>query len=166
MNYQAILRGLLLGVVILFAVLALLGWHMLGTAPLRAALPGNAADITDWLQQQPPGFDYLLRARLMRADYDAYCAKLKLRDSSPEDATSAQVEINWTPPAGAPGWWMPHATPDLVRYAIEGGVVTIARYEDGWLLLRCRTLPPTSSQPASLPAAGPVPRGAASTQPG
>ncbi|MBK8913266.1 MAG: hypothetical protein IPM64_01465 [Phycisphaerales bacterium] len=136
MNEKRVIRWAAVVAICLFGVLALTGWYLAGTSPLRAALPWTARDVKDVLLERPaPTVDYLLRASITSAEYDAFVERAGM---SPLGGGSENPLIvwAWTPPADAPEWWRRGEPAAGTRAVVVNDGMIVATYEDGVLFVR------------------------------
>ena len=104
----------------------------------RRELPWSASDVHEavWEEGFLPDYQYCLKARITRAEFDAYARRLALTP-----ATSGRVyddEDDWsdlTCPPGDHPWWTPPPTRDGWLIAQSGHTWTTAAYHDGYLYL-------------------------------
>ena len=105
----------------------------------RSSLPETATDVKEhaWADGFLPDYDYYLRARVSKIEFERFVQDLKL---TPHTATRIYSEpscMSWSGHLLEDGeWWNP--TGDLEgTYVREGGTTwTFAKYEDGFLYFR------------------------------
>lgn len=146
-----VLRGMLLGMMVLLGFAVIAGMYVLRTPPLRAALPWSAAEIRDRLIPGPP-LEYLLRARLSRPEFDAYVARLRLQPLSA--AAVEQIGLDWTAVAPAPEWWSPDLAAGSAFYAGDRAAWTLVQHRGDTLYVRS-VVPASAAGPGSAPPAAP-----------
>ena len=113
--------------VVIVATLSI-GWYYLSTSSLRRALPSSASDVADRYSKVMPAYRYYLTARMPRADFEAYCLKLKLTPRLPgaKDFDNDIVAPRWN---AAP-------SPDNSFVGGDAHVETHAKYVDGVLYVK------------------------------
>ena len=103
----------------------------------QKALPPTATDVHEVNVDMFPDWTLFLKARMSRADYDAYITKMGFGPPS-----TVQTNSQWTMWAdgkcwGAtpPVWWNPSSSDPGTVGASSGRVTTLAKYENGYLYL-------------------------------
>ncbi len=137
-------------VAIAYGVLIAIGFFVFGsvgssnrdgssTISWRSSLPETASDVHEhaWADDFLPDYDYYLRARVSKPDFDKFVRDLGLTPHSANRKYSESSWLSWSGHLLADSeWWKP--TENLEgTYVKEGGTQWMfAKYEDGFLYFR------------------------------
>ena len=122
-------------------LLAGLGWcgYRCTTNPARIALSWRATDIREysWEEGFLPDFSYVLRAKVERAEFDAFVREMDLPRLGPRSRETPQ-EDEWETPVGCDSdttcrFWQPDQYPAESYGHREGRAFQGAQFKDGYL---------------------------------
>jgi hypothetical protein len=140
MKHRLVVVGLVCLALILAAI-AVWGWYVLATSPLRQALPWSAREVVDLTVDGPPDHGYFLRAKITEPEFRAYCERMRLTPHTSDRVyTDDEMWLSWDGPAGGrtPDWWNPSSGLDGTYVEQSGKVWTFAKYENGYLYVKSR----------------------------
>lgn len=144
------IAGSLAGLVaIAFATLIAVGFFLLesfdssddghSTISWRTSLPATATEVKEhaWADGFLPDYDYYLRARITKPEFDKFVQDLELTPHKDTRIYSESYPLSWSGHlTGDSEWWNP--TDDLQgTFVREGGTTWLyAKYEEGFLYFR------------------------------
>jgi len=115
-------------------------WDAATAWPFRRELPRTASEIHEDASEDDflADYHYCLKARMSRAEFDAYARGLQLTPHTPQRVYDDEPELWLTlscPSRSSESWWDPSDNLDGVLVEQRGDAWVVAKYERGYAYL-------------------------------